>query len=190
MTMIIVPTPSDSQTGFFSNDYVLSAIEPVGEVIKSCNKYHQVVVVSTVMPGSMDGIIRSTLQSSSGRKIGPKDNEVGLAYNPEFIALGQIIRDMLNPDFILIGESDERIGDTLQAFYSKIISKHSLSFQRMNFINAEITKISLNTYVTTKITYANMLSELCEKLPGADANIVNTAIGCDSRIGSYSENVN
>ncbi|CAF4221227.1 unnamed protein product, partial [Rotaria sordida] len=135
------------------------------------------------MPGSMDGIIRSTLQSSSGRKIGPKDNEVGLAYNPEFIALGQIIRDMLNPDFILIGESDERIGDTLQAFYSKIISKHSLSFQRMNFINAEITKISLNTYVTTKITYANMLSELCEKLPGADANIVNTAIGCDSRIG-------
>ncbi|CAF0782327.1 unnamed protein product [Rotaria sordida] len=136
------------------------------------------------MPGSMDGIIRNALESSSGRKVGCRDDEIGLAYNPEFIALGQVIKDMLNPDFILIGESDRRIGDTLQALYSKIVTKQPLPFQRMNFINAEITKISLNTYVTTKITYANMLSELCENFSGADVDIVNAAIGCDSRVGS------
>ncbi|CAF3718677.1 unnamed protein product [Rotaria sp. Silwood1] len=184
MTMIIVPTPSDPKTGSFSNDYVLSAIKAIGEVIKSCNKYHQVVVTSTVMPGSMDGIIRDTLESSSGRKVGCQDNEIGLAYNPEFIALGQVIRDMLNPDFILIGESDKRIGDALEALYLKTVAKRPLPFHRMNFVNAEVTKISINTYVTTKITYANMLSELCENLPGADADIVSAAVGSDSRVGN------
>ncbi|CAF3430152.1 unnamed protein product [Rotaria socialis] len=184
ITMIIVPTPSDPKTDFFSNDYVLSAIKAIGEAIKACNKYHQVVVTSTVMPGSMDGIIRDVIESSSGRKVGCRDNEIGLAYNPEFIALGQVIKDMLNPDFILIGESDKRIGDTLQALYSSIITKQPLIFQRMNFINAEITKIAINTYVTTKITYANMLSELCENLSDADVDIVTAAVGCDSRVGS------
>ncbi|CAF5122919.1 unnamed protein product, partial [Rotaria sp. Silwood1] len=134
------------------------------------------------MPGSMDGVIRDTLELSSDRKVGGRDNEIGLAYNPEFIALGQVIKDMLNPDFILIGESDKRIGDTLQVLYSKIISKQPLTFQRMNFINAEITKIAINTYVTTKISYANMLSELCENLSGADVDVVSAAVGCDSRI--------
>ena len=182
MTMIIVPTPSDPNTGFLSNDYVVSAVKAIGEVIKSCNKYHQIVIRSTVMPGSTGGIISDVIESSSGRKIGCLDSEIGLAYNPQFTSSGQIIKDILNPDLILIGESDRRIGDVLEALYLKIIPEQLLQFHRMNFINAEITKISINTYVTTKITYANMLSELCENLPGADADIVSAAVGCDSRI--------
>ncbi|CAF2894983.1 unnamed protein product [Rotaria sp. Silwood2] len=184
MTMIIVPTPSDPVTGFFRNDYVLSAIKSIGAVIKLRNKYHQIVVTSTVMPGSMDRDIRDALESSSGRKVGCRDTEIGLAYNPEFIALGQVIKDMLNPDFILIGESDKRIGDTLEALYLTTVDKRPLPFHRMNFVNAEITKISINTYVTTKITYANMVSELCENLLGADTDTVTAAVGCDSRIGN------
>ncbi|CAF5145444.1 unnamed protein product, partial [Rotaria sp. Silwood1] len=116
------------------------------------------------MPGSMDGIIRDTLELSSDRKVGGRDNEIGLAYNPEFIALGQVIKDMLNPDFILIGESDKRIGDTLQVLYSKIISKQPLTFQRMNFINAEITKIAINTYAIT----SNLLISLLAKSHAAE----------------------
>lgn len=184
LTMVIVPTPSDSNTGYFKNDYVIAAIKSIGEIIRLCDKYHQIVVTSTVMPGSMGEPIKDALESSSGRKVGCLDGEIGLAYNPEFIALGQVIKDMLNPDFILIGESDQRIGDTLQALYSNIVSKKPITFQRMNFINAEITKIAINTYITTKITYANMLSELCENLPGADVDIVTNAVGYDSRIGN------
>ena len=184
MTMVIVPTPSDPKTGFFSNEYIHAAVKSIGSVIKSCNKYHQVVIVSTVMPGSTGGTIKAVLESSSGREVGSLDSQVGLAYNPEFIALGQVVKDMLNPDFILIGESDKRIGDALEALYSTVIMKRPLHFHRMNFINAELTKISVNTYVTTKITYANMISELCDNLPGADADIVNAAVGRDSRIGS------
>ncbi|CAF1344287.1 unnamed protein product [Didymodactylos carnosus] len=184
ITMVIVPTPSDSDTEFFSNDYVLNTMKAIGQVIKSCNKYHQVVVTSTVMPGSTGGIIRDVLEASSGRKIGCLDSEIGLAYSPEFIALGQVIHDMLNPDFVLIGESDKRIGDALQHLYSKRSDKQLVLFRRMNFVNAELTKIAINTYVTTKITYANMLSELCENIPDADADTVNVAIGSDSRIGN------
>src|SRR5437588_7710132 len=55
--------------------------------------------------------------------------------------------------------------------------------QRMNFVNAELTKLSVNTFVTTKISYANMLAQVCETLPGADVDIVTAALGCDSRIG-------
>ena len=53
----------------------------------------------------------------------------------------------------------------------------------MNFVNAELTKLSVNTFLTTKISYANMLAELCESLPGADVDVVTAAIGSDSRVG-------
>jgi len=53
----------------------------------------------------------------------------------------------------------------------------------MNYVNAELTKLSVNTFVTTKISYANMLAQVCETLPGADVDVVTAAIGCDSRIG-------
>ena len=54
----------------------------------------------------------------------------------------------------------------------------------MSLINAEITKIAINTYVTTKISYANTLAELCEQVEGADARVIAEALGKDSRIGS------
>ena len=57
------------------------------------------------------------------------------------------------------------------------------SVARMNFVNAELTKLSVNTFVTTKISYANMLAQVCETLPGADVDVVTAAIGTDSRIG-------
>ena len=62
--------------------------------------------------------------------------------------------------------------------------KTSPAIARMNFIHAEIIKLAVNTFITTKISYANMLARLCEKLPEADVAIVTGALGLDSRIGS------
>src|SRR3546814_799235 len=56
-------------------------------------------------------------------------------------------------------------------------------FHRMNLVNAELCKISVNTFVTTKISYANMIADMCDHLPGADAHVVTRAVGADSRIG-------
>src|SRR5579862_7312813 len=53
----------------------------------------------------------------------------------------------------------------------------------MNFVNAELAKLSINTFVTTKISFANMLARICEHLPGADVDVVTRALGLDTRIG-------
>ena len=107
----------------------------------------------------------------------------GLCYNPEFIALGSVIRDFLNPDLLLIGESDKRSGEILEDIYSRVCDNKPPA-ARMNFINAEITKLALNTYVTTKISFANMIARICERLPGASVDVATSALGLDSRVGS------
>jgi len=178
VTFVIVPTPSGADC-FFTNRYVVEAVTKLGLALRAKKGYHLVVVTSTVMPGSTDGEIRKALESASGRSVGA---DLGLCYNPEFIALGSVINDMLRPDMILIGESDEKAGDILERIYTASTDSHP-EIHRMNCVNAELTKISVNTFVTTKISYANMIAELCDHLPGADAHVVSTAIGADSRIG-------
>ena len=112
-TFIIVPTPSDA-SGRFSNEFTLRAMATVGDALRRKDGYHLVVMTSTVMPGSTGGELRETLERHSGRRVG---ETLGLCYNPEFIALGSVVRDMLRPDMILIGESDRRAGDMLEAIY-------------------------------------------------------------------------
>jgi len=178
-SFVIVPTPSDS-TGFFSNRFVLQAMETLGKALRNKKGYHMVVITSTVMPGTMAAEIAPALEAASGRKIGP---ELGLCYNPEFIALGSVVRDMLYPDSILVGQSDPKAGDMLATIYLQMCETKP-PVQRMNWVSAELTKISVNTYVTTKISYANMLADICDRLPGADVDVVTKALGADTRIGS------
>ncbi len=177
-TFIIVPTPSD-ESGSFSLRYVLAAAESIGRALRHKEGFHLVVLTSTVMPGATGGEVLPTLERASGRRCG---RDFGLCYNPEFIALGSVIHDMLNPDFVLIGESDPRAGDMLADIYRNLCDNDP-PIARMNFINAELTKLAVNTFVTTKISYANMLAEICEHLPGADVDTITSALGLDSRIG-------
>jgi UDPglucose 6-dehydrogenase len=177
-TFIIVPTPSDPD-GTFSLRNVMIAAEKIGAALRKKQGWHLVVLSSTVMPGATGGKLLPALEAHSGKKCG---EGFGLCYNPEFIALGSVIRDMLNPDMILIGESDDRSGEILERLYTGVCDSNP-HIRRMNHVNAELTKISVNTFVTTKISYANMLAQVCETLPGADVDVVTSAIGCDSRIG-------
>ncbi len=178
ITFIVVPTPSEKHGGF-SLRHVLEACEGIGRALKKKQAYHLVVLTSTVMPGSSDKEVRPLLEARSGKTCGVG---FGLCYSPEFIALGTVIRDMLNPDFALIGESDARSGDMLAAFY-RMACDNEPAFARMSAINAEITKLAVNTFVTTKITFANMLAKICERLPGSDVDVVTAGLGLDSRIG-------
>lgn len=177
LIFVVVPTPSKAD-GWFSLDYVLPAMETIGRAMADDDEYRVVVLTSTVMPGSMNKWVVPALEQASGKKVG---KDFGVCYSPEFIALGSVIHDMLNPDMILIGESDERAGAVLQLFFKSISDSRTVA--RMNFVNAELTKLSVNAYVTTKISWANMLGELCDTLPGSDARVVTAATGRDSRIG-------
>lgn len=177
-TFIIVATPS-GKDGFFSNDQLLPAVEQVGLALKTKDPYHVVSVTCTVMPGTTMGVVRSLLERRSGKHCG---KHFGLIYNPEFIALGSVVRDFLNPDFVLVGESDARTGAIVERFYARLC-ENAAPVARMKPTEAELAKISLNCYCTTKIAFANMLAELAERIPGADAGVITRAIGLDSRIG-------
>jgi UDPglucose 6-dehydrogenase len=179
ITFIVVSTPSDPAGGF-SLRYVEPVCQAIGRALAAKNQYHVVVLTSTVMPGTTGGPVRELLEKVSGKRVG---GDFGLCYSPEFIALGSVIRDFLNPDMLLIGESDSRAGDFLQSLYAEVC-ENKPAVARMSFVNAEITKLAVNTYVTTKISYANMLARICEQLPGADVDVVTSALGNDTRIGA------
>lgn len=178
LTFVVVATPSDEQGGF-SLKWVLPACETIGDALAGKDGFHTVVLTSTVMPGSTEGAVVPALERASGKRCGV---DFGVCYSPEFIALGSVIRDFLNPDFLLVGESDERAGAMLERIYRRVVDSDA-PVARMSFVNAELAKLSVNTFVTTKIAYANMLARLCERLPGADVDVVTNAIGLDTRIG-------
>ncbi len=174
---IVVPTPSDGD-GRFSNDYVIAAINELGLHLSPL--WQTIVVSSTVMPGSMDEVIIPALEAATGRKVG---TEIGAAYSPQFIALGSVLHDMANPDFILIGAAESRsAGDVADALEPVVGAARAGA--ATTFINAEIAKLSLNAYITMKIAFANSIAEICECYDGADAVAVTDIIGMDSRIGS------
>lgn len=179
MTFIIVPTPSGDDDAFI-NDYVVSALEQIGAVLRDSPQPHLVAVTSTVMPGATAAVLAPAFEQALGRPLG---DGVSLCYSPEFIALGSVVRDLQNPDFVLIGADDEAASRRLADFYLGIGGGRDLPVQVMNWVNAELAKISVNSFVTMKITYANMLAGICEGLPGGDVDVVTQAIGLDTRIG-------
>lgn len=178
ITFVIVPTPSD-ESGAFSLQYAAWAFGEIGAALAEKNGYHLVVLTSTVLPGATRHGLLPILEQRSRKTCGA---DFGLCFSPEFIALGSVIRDFLNPDFTLVGEFDERSGRTLEDAYAAIMPNRP-PCQRMSLENAELTKISINTFVTTKITFANMLADLCERIPGGDVDVVSRALGLDARIG-------
>lgn len=177
-TFVIVPTPS-VESGEFSNRFVIDAVTKIGhELSSSLKSNHLVVIVSTVMPGSTQGEIKNALHRAAGEVSGL----INICYSPEFIALGTVIKNMQFPDMVLIGEEERDSGDLL-AEISLSIAKNKPSVMRLSISEAEICKIAINSFVTTKISFSNQISEICENTPGASAQRVLLAIGADSRIG-------
>lgn len=179
VTLIIVPTPSKAD-GSFNNELIETVLRQIAPALREKKGFHIVDVVSTVMPTSSEKIFKQMLEELTGKKCG---EDFGLVYNPEFIALGSVIRDFLNPDMVLIGASDDHSAQTIKELYSSMVDS-SPTYALMSLVNAEITKLSLNCFVTMKISYANELAAICERLPGANVDVITSAIGADSRVGS------
>jgi UDPglucose 6-dehydrogenase len=178
ITLITVPTPSDSN-GRFSNAYVEAVLDRIAGGLKAKKSFHVVALVSTVMPTTCEHVFVPILEKLTGKVCG---RDFGFVYNPEFVALGSVIHDFLHPDMLLIGASDERSAQLCRELYSSVVENDPY-YAVMNLTNAEITKLSLNCYVTMKISFANELASICERIPGADVDVVTTAVGSDTRVG-------
>jgi UDPglucose 6-dehydrogenase len=178
ITLIIVPTPSNPD-GRFSNACVEAVLERLAPALKAKEAFHIVNVVSTVMPTTCERLFRPKLEELTGKVCG---RDFGLVYNPEFIALGSVIHDFLHPDMVLIGASDEQSCREVNALYAATVENQP-HYALMDLTNAEVTKLTLNCYVTMKISFVNELAALCESIPGGDVDVVTSAVGSDSRVG-------
>lgn len=181
LSFVVVPTPSEPD-GRFSLGFLRSAFKQLAAALRRAQKeYHLFVVASTVSPGASEKYIAPLLESVSGMRL---NQRFGLCYSPQFMALGSVIEDLLNPDLVLIGESDKRAGDILEDVYRRLcVSQCRIA--RMSMISAEIAKISLNSFVTMKISFANTLANICEEVPGADLDAICGALGADRRVSPY-----
>lgn len=111
-----------------------------------------------------------------------KEYNYYISYNPEFIAQGTIINDQINADTVLIGEADEYAGDLIETIHASFCKKNP-SIHRMTRTEAELTKLSVNCFLTTKISYANMIGDIALEYE-CDPSVILNAIGSDSRIGN------
>jgi len=181
VSFLVVPTPS-MPDGHFSSDFVQDALRHLAAALKESGKsYHLLAISSTVSPGTTDRTLIPLVEAMSGRRL---NAGFGMCYNPEFIALGTVISDFLSPDLVLIGESNDFAGEQLVKIYERVCENRPY-FARMSIVSAEITKLSINSYVTMKISFANTLTTICEAIPGADIDAVTTALGADRRIAPH-----
>ena len=165
---VIVATPS-----LVSGRYDHSQVDALVDELESLGAQHEerhFIVCCTTMPGYCESI-KSRLNRLN----------YTVSYNPEFIAQGTILKNQESPDMILIGEGSQVAGDIIEEIYER----HTVNeprICRMGTTEAEITKISLNCFLTTKIAYANMVGDIVLSAGGNPAAVLS-AIGEDSRIG-------
>ncbi len=179
ISFFIPPSPS-LPDGSFSNEYLLKAMQPVAKAVREASKKgHIFVCSSTTTPGACNQVLIPMLEKETGWTC---SRDFSFCYNPEFIALGNVINGLLDPDIVLIGESDQASGDLLEQLYERY-NRNAPRIARMSIISAELTKISVNSYITMKISFTNQLRLIAEKFPMADIHTILDAIGSDTRIG-------
>jgi len=170
LIFIIVQTPNSGGERFYDHSILSNLLININR-LKPTGK--DIIIGCTVMPKYIDEI---------GIHLISDCVDCHLSYNPEFVAQGEIIKGFKNPDIILVGTNNQQLVPKLKEIYS-IMSVNQPKLCFMTPIEAEIVKISLNGFITTKISYANMISDLCDEL-NADKTTVLNAIGSDTRIGN------
>lgn len=179
-SFFIPPSPS-LPDGSFTTEYLLRAMQSAAAAVKAAGKSgHLFVVNSTTTPGAIREVLVPMLEKELGGVCG---RDFGVCYNPEFIALGNVVRGLLEPDVVLIGESDAASGDRLADLYRRYNTNRP-RISRMAITSAEIAKISLNSYITMKISFTNQLRLIAERFPEANIHDILASIGADSRVGS------
>lgn len=179
MTFNAVGTPSKPD-GSVELQYIKKSTQEIGRALSEKGAYHLVVVKSTVVPGTTENLVKSILEKQSRKCCG---SDFGLCMNPEFLRQGSALKDTLRPDRIVIGEHDKTSGDKLESFYKGFYGKKTPPTIRTNLSTAELIKYANNAFLATKISFINMIANMCEKIPKADVTMVAKCVGLDKRIG-------
>ncbi|HVO07155.1 MAG TPA: nucleotide sugar dehydrogenase, partial [Burkholderiaceae bacterium] len=156
LSIVCVGTPSESN-GSLNLRHVRNVCADIGAALKSLDRYHAVVIRSTVLPGTMREVVIPALEAASGKKAG---QDFGICFNPEFLRESTAIKDYYQPPKTVVGESDARAGDQLLALYAGL----SAPVIRTSLETAEMVKYVDNTWHALKVGFANEVGSICKPL--------------------------
>ncbi len=173
VVFICVGTPSKPD-GSIDLSGIISVAQELGETLRVSDEHRTVVVKSSVVPGTTDKRICPVLEESSGKKCG---DGFGVCVNPEFLREGSALEDGLHPDRIVIGLMNSEEGVVMQGLYDSFDCPKVV----VDTKTAEMIKYVSNALLATKISFANEIANICDKL-GIDVDNVMGAVGLDSRL--------
>jgi GDP-mannose 6-dehydrogenase len=163
LSFVCVGTPSQTN-GNLDFRYIRRICEQIGDALKHKTARHTVVIRSTILPGTMLGIVIPILEEFSGKKAG---TDFGVCHNPEFLREGSAVKDFNHPPKTVIGELDQASGDMLAMLYQKL----DAPLIRTNLQTAEMVKYVDNSWHALKIGFANEIGNLCKSF-GIDSHEV------------------
>ena len=155
LSIVCVGTPSQVN-GSLDLTSVHRVCEQIGKILADKEKYHTVVVRSTILPGTMAKLVIPTLEKHSKKVIG---KDFGVCFNPEFLREGSAIYDYYHPPKIVIGAKRANEGDCLTELYEKL----EAPIFRTSLEVAEMIKYVDNTWHALKVAFGNEIGSLCKK---------------------------
>jgi UDPglucose 6-dehydrogenase len=176
LTMICVGTPQKTD-GSSDLRFIIDAAHAIGNALIKDEKYHTVIVKSTVLPGTTNNVVQPILEEESGKEA---TVNFGIGSNPEFLKEGSAVQDFFHTDRIVIGANDPKTKKTLENLYKPF---HAPIFAT-DIKTAEMIKYVSNAFLATKISFANEIGNLC-KMNGIDTYEVFHGVGMDSRINPH-----
>ena len=146
----------------FDYSYLIEGLKQISLELDELKEERIIIIISTVLPGTIENQIKPILSKYAK-----------LCYNPFFIAMGTTINDFLNPEFVLFGVDDTEASEKVKEFYTTL---HNKDVYECTLDEAELIKVSYNTFITMKICLANTVTELSHKLKNIDADNVMSAL--------------
>ena len=174
---VTVGTPQN-ENGSIDLSIIKKAISTIGENLQNNKKKPIILVKSTVIPGTMKKNILPILEKKSKKKAG---KHFGLISNPEFLQESTAIRDTKFPHVVVLGGYETEFMKKARNLFTKLHPNVPIIIT--NHQTAEMIKYANNSFLATKISFINQLSNICQKIPGANVDDIAKTIGLDPRIG-------
>ena len=177
LIFVTVGTPQN-KTGGIELSIIKKAMTSLGKNIRNSKKEHIILIKSTVVPGTIKDVILPILENNSKKKAG---KDFGLISNPEFLQESTAIKDTEFPHAVVLGGYKTKFMKKVEKFFTKLHPKTPIIIT--NHQTAEMIKYANNSFLATKISFINQLSNICQKIPGANIDDIAKTIGLDPRIG-------